>query len=37
MTSPSLLERLAGPGDVLAKESADAKEFACLVQSGWHG
>jgi hypothetical protein len=34
MTSPSPLERLAGPGNVLAKELADAKEFAGLVRSG---
>lgn len=34
MTSPSLLEPLAGPGNVLAKEFADAEEFPCLVQSG---
>ena len=34
MTSPSPLERLAGPGNVLAKEPADAKEFAGLVRSG---
>jgi hypothetical protein len=33
MTSPSL-ERLAGPGNVLAKEPPDAKEFAGLVRSG---
>jgi hypothetical protein len=31
MTSPSPLERLAGPGNVLAKEPPDAKEFAGLV------
>jgi len=34
MTSPSPLERLAGPGNVLAKEAADPKEFAGLVASG---
>jgi len=34
MTSPSRLERLAGPGNVLAKESPDAEEFAGLVRSG---
>jgi hypothetical protein len=34
MTSPSPLERLAGPGNVLAKEPSDAKEFAGLVRSG---
>jgi hypothetical protein len=34
MTSPSPLERLAGPGKVLAKEAPDAKEFAGLVRSG---
>jgi hypothetical protein len=34
MTSPSPLERLAGPGGVLAKEAPDAKEFAGLVRSG---
>ena len=34
MTSPSPLERLAGPGNVLAKEPPDAKEFAGLVSSG---
>src|SRR5438309_5798208 len=34
MTSPSPLERLAGPGNVLAKEPLDAKEFAGLVRSG---
>ena len=33
MTSPSPLERLAGPGNVLAKEPPDAKEFAALVRS----
>jgi hypothetical protein len=27
MTSPSPLERLTGPGNVLAKEAPDAKEF----------
>jgi len=34
MTSPSPLERLAGPKNVLAKEPPDAKEFAGLVRSG---
>jgi hypothetical protein len=34
MTSQSPLERLAGPGNVLAKEPPDAKEFAGLVRSG---
>ena len=34
MTSPSPLERLAGPGNALAKEPPDAKEFAGLVRSG---
>src|SRR2546430_12089011 len=34
MTSPSPLDRLAGPGNVLAKEAPDAKEFAGLVRSG---
>jgi hypothetical protein len=34
MTSPSPLERLAGPGNVLGKEPADAKEFAGLLRSG---
>jgi len=34
MTSPSPLERLAGPGNVLAKETPDAEEFAGLVRSG---
>lgn len=34
MTSQSRLERLAGPGNVLAKELPDAKEFAGLVASG---
>jgi hypothetical protein len=34
MTSQSRLERLAGPGNVLAKEPADAKEFAGLAASG---
>ncbi len=33
MTSPSPLERLAGPGNVLAKEPPDAKEFEGLVRS----
>src|SRR6266849_821287 len=34
MTSLSPLERRAGPGNVLAKEPPDAKEFAGLVRSG---
>jgi hypothetical protein len=34
MTSPSPLERLAAPGNVLAKEAPDAKEFEGLVRSG---
>ena len=34
MTSQSPLDRLAGPGNVLSKESPDANEFAGLVQSG---
>ena len=34
MTFPSPLERLAGPGNVLAKESAAAKESVELGQSG---
>ena len=34
MTSPSPLERLAGPGNVLAKEPPDAKEFEGLMRSG---
>jgi hypothetical protein len=34
MTSPSPLDRLAGPGNVLSKEAPDAKEFAGLVRSG---
>jgi len=34
MTSPSPLDRLAGPGNVLANEPLDAKEFAGLVRSG---
>ncbi len=34
MTSPSPLERLAGPGNVLAQEAPDAKEFDGLVRSG---
>lgn len=34
MTSPPPLERLAGPGNVLAKEAPDAKEFEGLVRSG---
>jgi hypothetical protein len=35
MTSPSPLERLAGPGNVLGKEAPDAKEFDGLVRSGF--
>ncbi len=34
MTSRARLERLAGPGNVLAQEAPDAKEFAGLVRSG---
>ena len=34
VTSPSPLERLATPGNVLAKEPPDAKEFDGLVRSG---
>jgi hypothetical protein len=34
MTSPSPLEHLAGPGNVLGKEPPDAKEFDGLVHSG---
>lgn len=34
MTSPSPVERLAGPENVLAKEAPDAKEFPGLVSSG---
>jgi hypothetical protein len=34
MPSPSALERLAGPGRVLAQEDPDAKEFGALVRSG---
>lgn len=34
MTSPSPLERLAGPGNVLAKEPPDTKEIEGLVRSG---
>jgi hypothetical protein len=37
MTSPSPLERLAGPGNVLGKEAPDAKEFDGLVHSGLLG
>lgn len=33
MTSPSPLERLAGPGNVLGKEAPDAQEFDGLVRS----
>ena len=35
MTSPSPLDRLAGPGNVLSKEAPDAKEFEGLVRSGF--
>jgi hypothetical protein len=34
MTSLSPLERLASPGNVLAKEAPDAREFDGLVRSG---
>jgi hypothetical protein len=34
MTSPSPLERVAGPGNVLAKEALDRKEFDGLLRSG---
>jgi hypothetical protein len=34
MTSQSRLERLTGPGNVLAKEAPDAEEFEGLVRSG---
>jgi hypothetical protein len=34
MTSPSPLDRLATPGNVLAKEPPDRKEFDGLVRSG---
>jgi hypothetical protein len=34
VTCPSPLERLAGPGTVLAKEPPDGKEFDGLVRSG---
>ena len=34
MTSPSPLDRLAGPGNVLSKEAPDAKEFVGLMRSG---
>jgi hypothetical protein len=34
MTSPSPLDRLAGPGNGLGKEAPDAKEFDGLVHSG---
>ncbi|MBM3819896.1 MAG: hypothetical protein FJW14_12900 [Acidimicrobiia bacterium] len=34
MTSQSRLDRLAGPGNVLAREPPDTKEFAGLVASG---
>lgn len=35
MTSPSRLDRLAGPGNVLAKEAPDAKELDGLIRSGF--
>lgn len=35
MTSQSRLDRLAGPGNVLARELPDPKEFAGLVTSGF--
>ena len=35
MTSPSPLERLAGPGNVLGKEAADAKEFDGVAELWW--
>ena len=34
MTSPSPLDRLAGPGNVLGEEAPDAKQFDGLVHSG---
>lgn len=34
VTSPSPLERLAGPRNVVAKEPPDAKEFEGLVRAG---
>lgn len=34
MTSRERLERLAGPGNVMAKEAPDAREFEGLVRSG---
>ncbi|MCC7125741.1 MAG: hypothetical protein IT178_12895 [Acidobacteria bacterium] len=34
MNSPPPIDRLAGPGNVLAKEAPDAKEFDGLVRSG---
>jgi hypothetical protein len=34
MTSPSPLDRLAGPGNVLSREAPDAKEFLGLLRSG---
>src|SRR3954451_20651143 len=34
MRSPSPLDRLAGPGNVLATEAPDAREFDGLVRSG---
>ena len=34
MTSPSPLDRLAGPGNILSKEAPDAKEFVGLMRSG---
>lgn len=34
MTSPSPLDRLSGPGNVLGKEAPDGMEFDGLVRSG---
>jgi len=34
LTSPSPLERLADPGNGLAKEAPDTKECAGLIRSG---
>jgi hypothetical protein len=34
MTSPSPLDRQAGPGNVLSKEAPDPKEFVGLMRSG---
>jgi hypothetical protein len=34
MTSLSRLDRLTGPGNLLAREPPDAKEFEGLVRSG---